>query len=121
MTQPKTNGVRWSDVVRRIEAGEPVAKVSGEELLHPYGVGLWRSTSPTVAVPALDLDEEPPAPPPARAYDRPSRVDPDGHAAHGCDPVPVPPTRRGWLQMLGLVDPPWEWVGATHPRRRVER
>ena len=25
------------------------------------------------------------------------------------------------LQMLGLVDPPWEWVGATHPRRRVER
>lgn len=25
------------------------------------------------------------------------------------------------LQMLGLVKPPWEWVGATHPRRRVER
>jgi hypothetical protein len=25
------------------------------------------------------------------------------------------------LQMLGLVEPPWEWVGRTHPRRRVER
>lgn len=25
------------------------------------------------------------------------------------------------LQMLGLVDPPWEWVGSTYPRRRVER
>lgn len=25
------------------------------------------------------------------------------------------------LQMLGLVDPPWEWRGTTHPRRRVER
>lgn len=25
------------------------------------------------------------------------------------------------LQMLGLVDPPWEWVGSTHPRRKIER
>lgn len=25
------------------------------------------------------------------------------------------------LQMLGLVEPPWEWVGATHPRRKVVR
>lgn len=69
-------------MVRRIEGRVPVAYVEGEEHLHPYGPG-QSSTGPAMAVPALDLEEEPPVPPPARAYVP--------------DPVPAPPSRRGWL------------------------
>lgn len=82
MTEPKTNGVCWSDVVRRIEAGEPVPRLAGEERLHPLAA-VTSAVGPATAPPPLDLDEDPPVPPPARAY--------------APEPVPAPPSRRGWL------------------------